>query len=127
MRAIGATAVLLLISLPLAAQAPAEPSEPAPPPPAPSLVGTWFSTEPILVNFKFSLTFRESEYQVDCSLGQTLGLWYATATQIYFTPTKVGINSGDVGKANIWDYRFVDEDAFQLSSGPISVRLFRRK
>ena len=127
MREIAATAALLLLTVRLAAQSAPDIAGPAAPPPGPSLVGTWVSTEPILVNFKFSLTFRESEYQVDCSLGQTLGLWYATATQIYFTPTKVGINSGDVGKANIWDYRFVDEDAFQLSSGPISVRLFRRR
>jgi hypothetical protein len=91
------------------------------------LVGTWVSREPILVNLRFSLTFRPSEYQVDCSLGQTLGLWYATVTQIHFTPTKVGINSGDVGSANIWDYRFVGPDTFQLSAGPISVRLFRKE
>ena len=127
MREIAATAALLLLTVRVAAQSAPDIAGPAAPPPGPSLVGTWVSTEPILVNFKFSLTFRESEYQVDCSLGQTLGLWYATPTQIHFTPTKVGINSGDVGKANIWDYRFVDEDAFQLSSGPISVRLFRRK
>jgi len=94
---------------------------------AQSLVGTWVSTEPILVNLKFSLTFRESEYLVDCSLGQTLGTWYATPAQIHFTPTKVGINSGDVGTALIWDYRFANPDTFQLSAGWISVQLFRRK
>jgi hypothetical protein len=94
---------------------------------AQSLVGTWVSTEPILVNLHFSLTFRESEYEVDCSLGQTLGTWYPTDTQIHFTPTHVGINSGDVGSANIWDYKFVNGDTFQLSAGPISVRLYRKK
>ncbi len=126
MREIAAAAALLLLTVRLGAQSAPGVDQPATPQ-GPSLVGTWVSTEPILVNFKFSLTFRESEYLVDCSLGQTLGLWYATPTQIHFTPTKVGISSGDVGKANIWDYRFVDEDAFQLSSGPISVRLFRKK
>jgi hypothetical protein len=90
------------------------------------LVGTWVSTEPILVNLHFSLIFRESEYEVDCSLGQTLGTWYSTDSQIHFTPTHVGINSGDVGSANIWDYRFVNGDTFQLSAGPISVRLYRK-
>jgi len=94
---------------------------------AQSLVGTWVSPEPILVNLKFSLTFHESDYQIDCTLGQTLGTWYSTDTQIHFTPTHVGINSGDVGKANIWDYKFAGDDAFQLTSGPISVRLTRRK
>jgi len=94
---------------------------------AQSLVGTWVSPEPILVNLKFSLTFHDSDYEIDCSLGQTLGTWYSTDTQIHFTPTYVGINSGDVGKSNIWDYRFLDDDAFQLSSGPISVRLTRKK
>jgi hypothetical protein len=39
----------------------------------------------------------------------------------------VGINSGDVGSANIWDYKFVNGDTFQLSAGPISVRLYRKK
>ncbi len=112
MRFAAALAALLLLSVHLPAQ---------------SLVGTWVSTEPILVDLKFSLTFGETDYKVDCSLGQTLGLWYATETQIHFTPTKVGINSGDVGKANVWDYRFSGEDTFQLSSGPISVRLFRKK
>ena len=112
MRFPAALAVLLLLSEHLPAQ---------------SLVGTWVSPEPILVNLKFSLTFSEADYQIDCSLGQTLGTWYATSTQIHFTPTHVGINSGDVGKANIWDYRFSGEDSFQLSSGPISVRMVRKK
>jgi len=121
------SALLLALATVLPAQS--EQGESSSPPAAegPSLVGTWVSTEPILLNLKFALTFRESEYQVDCTLGQTLGLWYATPTQIHFTPTHVGINSGDVGKANVWDYRFVDDNAFQLSSGPISVRLFRKK
>jgi len=94
---------------------------------AQSLVGTWVSTEPILVNLKFSMTFGESDYQIDCSLGQTLGIWYSLDAQIHFTPTHVGINSGDVGKSNIWDYRFVDANTFWLSSGPISVRLTRKR
>ena len=94
---------------------------------AQSLVGTWVSPEPILVNLHFSLTFQESDYEIDCTLGQTLGTWYATDTQIHFTPTHVGINSGDVGKSNIWHYKFANGDAFQLTSGPISVRLTRKK
>ena len=94
---------------------------------AQSLVGTWVSSEPILVNLKFSLTFHESDYEIDCTLGRTLGLWYSTEKQIHFTPTQVGINSGDVGKSNIWDYRFVNGDSFHLSSGPISVLLTRKK
>jgi hypothetical protein len=94
---------------------------------AQSLVGTWVSTEPILVNVHFSLTFGDAEYLIDCTLGQTLGTWYSTDTQIHFTPTRVGINSGDVGKNDIWNYRFLNEDAFQLTSGPISVHLTRKK
>ena len=93
---------------------------------AQSLFGTWASTEPILVNIKFSLTFSEEGYLIDCTLGQTIGTFIQAADKIYFTPTKVGINSGDIGKNDIWMFRFTDADTFTLSSGPISVRLFRR-
>lgn len=93
---------------------------------AQSLVGTWVSTEPILVNIKFSLTFSAEGYLIDCTLGQTIGTYFQTTDKIYFTPTKVGINSGDIGKNDIWTYLFMDADTFTLSSGPISVRLFRR-
>jgi hypothetical protein len=79
------------------------------------------------MNLKFSLTFHDSDYEVDCTLGTTLGRYFSTADRIYFTPTKVGINSGDVGKSNIWDYRFHTEDSFTLSSGPLSVRLYRKR
>jgi hypothetical protein len=94
---------------------------------AQSLVGTWVSTEPILVNLKFSLTFSEEDYLIDCTLGQTIGNWYQTSDRIHFTPTKVGINAGDVGKSDVWDYRFIDNDTFALSSGALSLRLFRRR
>ena len=94
--------------------------------PAQSLVGTWVSTEPILLTIKFSLTFSDAEYVIDCTLGQTVGTYIATEDQIVFTPVKVGINSGDVGKADTWTFRFVDADSFFLSSGAISVRLFRK-
>ena len=94
---------------------------------AQSLDGTWVSTEPILLNLKFSLAFSETDYIIDCTLGQTIGTYYATTDKIHFTPTKVGINSGDVGKADTWDYHFIDADTFTLSSGAVSVRLFRRK
>jgi len=93
---------------------------------AQELVGTWVSTEPILVNIKFSLTFSGQEYVIDCTLGQTIGTYFQTTDKIYFTPTKVGINSGDIGKSNIWTFHFIDEDTFTLSSGAISVRLFRK-
>jgi hypothetical protein len=93
---------------------------------AQSLLGTWVSTEPILVNIKFSLTFSEEGYLIDCTLGQTIGTYFQTTDKIYFTPTKVGINSGDVGKNDTWSYHFIDADTFTLSSGAISVRLFRR-
>jgi hypothetical protein len=91
------------------------------------LIGTWVSTEPILVHIKFSLTFEGPEYRVDCTLGQTIGTWVASQDHIFFTPVKVGINSGDVGKSDTWAYRFVDPDTVPLSCGPISVQLFRRR
>jgi hypothetical protein len=91
-----------------------------------ALVGTWVSVEPILVNLKFSLTFTGVDYRVDCTLGQTTGIYTASEEKIFFTPLKVGINSGDVGKSNTWSYRFVDADSFQLTSGAISVRLYRK-
>ena len=78
------------------------------------------------MNFKFSLTFREVEYEVDCSLGQTIGIYSITDDTINFTPTKVGISSGDIGKNDTWQYTFVDDESFYLSSGPIKVRLFRK-
>jgi hypothetical protein len=93
---------------------------------AQSLLGTWVSDEPILVNFKFSITFNQDEYIVDCTLGQTIGKYSVTTDTIYFTPTKVGINSGDVGKNDTWQYSFVNDASFDLSSGPIKVRLFRK-
>jgi hypothetical protein len=93
---------------------------------ASALVGTWVSIEPILVNLKFSLTFTGTDYLVDCTLGQTTGVYTASEEKIFFTPLKVGINSGDVGKSNTWSYRFLDADSFQLTSGAISVRLFRK-
>ena len=119
-------AALLLVSTVLAAQdstsTDATPDQP--------LVGTWVSTEPILENLKFSLTFLPSDYRIDCTLGQTLGTWYSSETQIYFTPTQVGISAskvGNVGSSDIWNYKFMGEDEFQLSSGPISVCLLRKK
>lgn len=93
---------------------------------AQSLVGSWVSNEPLLHDLKFILTFRETDYQIDCSLGQTIGTWWATSYTIYFTPTKIGINSGDVGKNDTWQYSFVNDDTFSLSSGPIKVKLFRK-
>jgi hypothetical protein len=93
---------------------------------AQALIGTWVSTEPILMNLKFSLTFQGSEYLVDCTLGQTIGTYTASEDRIFFTPVKIGINAGDVGKSDTWAYRFVDSDSFTLTSGAISVRLFRK-
>jgi hypothetical protein len=93
---------------------------------AQSLIGTWVSTEPILLNLKFSLTFQETEYLVDCTLGQTIGTYTASADRIFFTPVTIGINAGDVGKSDTWSYRFMDTDSFTLTSGAISVRLFRK-
>ena len=93
---------------------------------AQSLVGNWISTEPLLHDLKFILTFREADYEIDCSLGQTIGTWWATSDTIYFTPTKIGINSGDVGKNDTWQYSFINEESFYLSSGPIKVRLYRK-
>jgi hypothetical protein len=94
---------------------------------AQSLIGTWISPEPILMNLKFSLTFSEEEYLIDCTLGQTIGTWRQVANKIYFTPTSVGINSGDIGKSDTWDYSFTDSDSFNMSSGAISVRMTRKK
>ena len=94
---------------------------------APSLQGTWVSDEPILVHVKFSLTFSDSDYLVDCTLGQTIGTYVASDQKIDFTPVKVGISTGDVGKSDTWSYRFMDADSFTLASGPISVKLFRKK
>lgn len=95
--------------------------------PSPTLVGTWVSTEPILEQIKFSLTFYDTDYLVDTTIGQTTGTYVATEEKIHFTPVKVGINSGDVGKSDTWSYRFTGADSFMLASGPISVQLFRRK
>ena len=92
---------------------------------APSLVGTWVSPEPILVYVQFGLTFFESEYRIECSLGQTLGTWFSADAQIHFTPTSVGINHS-VGKFDVWNYKFVDEDTLVLSTGFLAVRLTRR-
>ncbi|HET6451993.1 MAG TPA: hypothetical protein VFI08_11815 [Spirochaetia bacterium] len=117
-------AVLLLLSACSLAAAPALAAEPASA--AAGLVGTWVSTEPILMNLKFSLTFTDTGYEVDCTLGQTTGVYTASDAQIFFTPLKVGINSGDVGKSDTWTYRFWNPDSFQLTSGPVSVRLYRR-
>jgi hypothetical protein len=94
--------------------------------PAQSLEGTWVSAEPILVCLRFSLTFLESQYRIDCSMGQTLGTWFSTDTQIHFTPTSVGIHHR-VGKFDVWNYVFVDTDTFLLSTGPLSVRLTRKR
>jgi hypothetical protein len=93
---------------------------------AQSLVGNWVSTEPLLQDLKFVLTFREADYEINCSLGQTIGTWWATGDTIHFTPTKIGINSGDAGKNDTWQYSFVNDDSFFLSSGPIKVRLVRK-
>ena len=93
---------------------------------AQSLVGSWVSNEPILINFKFVITFRDEEYQIDTSLGQTIGTYVASNDTIYFTPTRIGINSGDTGKNDTWQYSFINDDSFYLSSGPIKVRLFRK-
>ena len=94
---------------------------------AQSLVGTWVSPEPILMNIKFSLTFSDEDYIIDCTLGQTIGTWYQTSNQIHFSPTKIGINAGDVGKSDVWDYRFTDDDTFTMRSGAIEVRMTRKK
>ena len=93
---------------------------------AQSLVGTWVPTEPILVNIKLSLTFTDSGYQVDCSLGETVGVYSVTNEKIYFKPTHIGISSGEAGKNEIWDYNFVDDQSFYLRSGPIKVRFLRQ-
>ncbi len=93
---------------------------------AQSLVGNWASPEPILVLVRFSLTFLESEYRIECSLGQTLGTWFSTDTEIHFTPTSVGINNS-VGKFDVWNYKFVDEDNLILSTGLLWVRLTRNR
>ncbi len=74
----------------------------------------------------FSLTFNDSDYLVDCTLGQTTGTYIASEEKIFFTPVKVGINGGDVGKSDTWSYRFINADSFTLTSGPISVKLFRK-
>ena len=92
---------------------------------AQSLVGTWVSTEPVLASLRFSLTFYEKDYLINYSLGQTSGLYQATTDKVYFTPTKVGINGGSIGKNDIWDYKFIDEDSFYLSSGAIRIKLVR--
>jgi hypothetical protein len=89
------------------------------------LLGTWHSNEPLLISVKFSLQFRESEYQVDCTLGQTIGTYDARGDTIYFTPTKIGIDSGSVGKNDVWRYERIDENSFYLSSGWIRVKLMR--
>lgn len=90
-----------------------------------SLVGTWVSTEPMLVSLKFSLTFYERDYLISDSLGQTTGTYYCTSDKIYFTPTKVGLNGGDIGKNDVWNYRFADADSFSMTSGLIRLRLLR--
>jgi len=92
---------------------------------AQSLVGTWVSKESVLVSLKFSLTFYEHDYLISDSLGQTIGTYYCTSDKIYFTPTKVGIKGGDIGKNDTWDYSFIDEDSFYMSSGSIKVKLVR--
>jgi hypothetical protein len=108
-----AIACLLLVAAGLSAQ---------------SLDGTWVSTEPILLNLKFSMAFSEPDsYLIDCTLGKTIGTYYTTLDRIHFTPTTVGINSGDAGKSDTWAYHFIDADTFTLSSGAVSVRLLRRK
>ena len=94
---------------------------------AQALIGTWVSLEPILVNVKFSLTFYETEYVVDCTLGETIGTYTASEDKIFFTPTKVGINAGDLGKSDTWSYRFSDADSFILSTTAIAVRMVRKK
>ena len=93
---------------------------------AQSLIGTWVSLEPILINLNFSLSFSDVEYVIDCTLGQTIGTYTASEDRIFFTPTKVGINAGDVGKSDTWSYRFADADSFTLSSGAIAVRMVRK-
>jgi len=92
---------------------------------AQSLVGTWESTEQTLVSLKFSLTFYEKDYLIDTSFGQTIGTYYCTADKIYFSPTKAGINGGDIGRNDVWGYRFLDEDSFSMNSGVITIRLVR--
>lgn len=94
--------------------------------PAQSLAGTWVSREPILVCIGFSLTLLQSEYRIDCSLGQTQGTWSSTDTQIHFTPTRAGIKNS-VGGFDVWNYAFVDEDTVVLSTGPWSARLTRKR
>ncbi len=90
-----------------------------------SLVGTWVSTEHSLVSLRFSLTFYEKDYLINTSFGQTIGTYYCTTDKIYFSPTKAGINGGDIGKNDTWSYRFADEDSFSMSSGIITIRLVR--
>ena len=92
---------------------------------AQSLVGTWVSREPVLVSLRFSLTFYQNDYLINYSLGQTFGLYQATTDKIHFTPTKVGINGGNIGKTEIWDYKFIDKDSFSLSSDAIKIKLVR--
>ena len=90
-----------------------------------SFLGAWHSTDALLISLKFSLTFYETEYQVDCTLGQTIGTYDIQDDKIHFTPTKIGIDSGEAGKRNVWTYERIDDDSFNLTSGPIKVKFVR--
>jgi hypothetical protein len=92
---------------------------------AQSLVGAWNSSEPLLESVKFTLTFSDTEYRVDCTLGETLGNYSIQGDKIYFTPTKIGIDAGSAGKNDTWSYELIDNDSFYMSSGPIKIKLFR--
>jgi hypothetical protein len=91
-----------------------------------SLVGTWISNALLLKTVGFHLTFRsDMTYEIDCSLGKTIGNYACTEDKIIFTPTSAGISAGSAGDTQVYYYTFVDDGDLYLHANGIKVKLTR--
>ena len=98
---------------------------------AQSLTDIWIPYNSLLLSMgNFSMTFNDnSTYRINCVFGETLGTYVLDEGKIFFTPTKVGIKSGDdrgIGDIDIYTYRFINDNVIYLSGGGNSLTLIRR-
>ena len=93
-----------------------------------SLIGTWVSDQLLLSLVRFSITFRpDMTYQIDTSLGRTIGTYTYTPHRIIFTPVKVGIDGEGIGSTDVYPYRLQGDDTLYLDAQGNEVRLIRTK
>jgi hypothetical protein len=91
-----------------------------------SLIGTWVSDALLLKTVGFHLIFRsDMTYEIDCSLGKTIGNYACTEDKITFTPTSAGISAGSAGDTQVYYYTFSDDGVLYLHANGIKVKLMR--